>query len=502
MTARRAHPRHRIDNEGEPEPAFRFAPGAVLSVARRPGARGRQVGDHGVSAWGHPAGDPDVGTETVRSLLLAMRRGERSPREIFATSLHRAQSSEEFGAFLWIDEARPLAAGPERRSRDDEWLAGLPLGIKDNIDTSGVPTTAGSWVDRSRVPERDAAVWARLRRRGAVLLGKTHLSEFAYGGPNPRLPMPRNPQDPRRNPGSSSSGSAIAVAAGLVPGALGTDTGGSVRQPAAYCGVVGLKPTYDLIERDGVRPLSWTLDHVGILARTVTDAAILLQGSVRGRPDLVDRESLTLLRSGGRIRVGVDETSFVAMLQSEVGSALEAAGRALERGGLDLVPVTLPDLHAVRRAHTVILLAEAWSAYSARIQAGEDFGPAFREGVQHGKSVTAEDYLNACRHRTIVMRHLGEAFRFADVILTPTCPTTAPFLDELEDPLIRQARYHFTRLANFCGTPAISVPAGRDSEGMPIGLQLMGRPKGEALILEVARLLEDTVYRTGSSPRT
>jgi aspartyl-tRNA(Asn)/glutamyl-tRNA(Gln) amidotransferase subunit A len=396
------------------------------------------------------------------------------------------EANRNLNAFLWADPDRVIAMLPPRPSGP---LAGLPIALKDNIDTAGIPTTSGSMVDRDRVPSRDAAVWLRLRdSAGAVLLGKTHLSEFAYRSHHPALGWVRNPRNPDRATGGSSSGSAAAVAAGLVPAALGTDTGGSIRIPAAYCGIVGLKGTVGAVETTGVVPLSTTTDHVGVLARSVTDAAIVFQQASARRLDLVDPLTGGIRRPAPRsLRIGIERDFFVAGAQPAVLDGWERAARALEKAGCEMIPIRVPQAAGWRLAQRTILLHEAWTYHAPRLRTDAPYGPVFRAAVTRGSVITVNQYQQALRVRQEAIRFMASVFDNADVILTPTCPTVAPAKEEGTRSVLFN---RFTTLAAFAGLPAISIPSSTGYLGLPVGVQLIGAANAERKVVEVAALLE------------
>lgn len=374
------------------------------------------------------------------------------------------------------------------------------MSLKDNIDTAGIPTTSGSMVDIDRVPDADALAWSRLRDEGgAVLVGKAHMCEFAYRSHHPALGRVRNPHQPERATGGSSSGSAAAVAAGLVPTSIGTDTGGSVRIPAAYCGVVGLKGTYGEIETAGIVPLSPTMDHVGVLARSVTDAAIVFEQMVRHPMQLVDPESLEIQRPDPhRLKIGVDRGYFASQAQQGVLSGWSESVRLLQEAGCELVPVEVTQAARWRAAHKTILLSEAWGFHAHRLRSDAPYGSVFRTSVAVGSYITKRTYERALQVREEAKTSMTEILSTIDAMITPTCPTVAPPLDEGR----RRLSYtRYTTLAAFTGVPAISVPAGTNAAGLPIGVQLMAALHAEPPLLRVAVLLEDLLAQSATPPR-
>lgn len=423
---------------------------------------------------------------SARDLVTSLRRREVTPQEVAAAFLARIESRRDLNAFLWADPERVLEGAARSPSGP---LAGLPLAVKDNIEVGGIPTTSGSLVDRDRVPAADAAVWRRLREQGgAVLLGKAHLCEFAYRSHHPALGWVRNPANPARATGGSSSGSAAAVAAGLAPAALGTDTGGSVRIPAAYCGVVGLKGTSGLVETAGVVPLSTTMDHVGVLAGSIADAALVLEQMVASDLRLTDPGSLTVEPAEPRrLRVGVEEAYFTSRAQPGVLKARSRALRVLEGAGCRMVTVTLPEAARWRAAHRTILVKEAWDYHAERLMTSAPYGPVFRTSIEAGRRITPARYQRALRSRQRARSDLADAFRGFDVLLTPTCPSVAP----LEEEGRRKVDYtRYTTLAAFAGLPALSLPAGTGHLGLPVGVQLIAAFGQESALVRAGALLE------------
>ena len=425
---------------------------------------------------------------SVVELVRGLREGRLDPGQVLAEHVARIAAADELNAFLWAEPERLLA---EARRADvaGRPLAGLPVAVKDNIDTAGIPTTSGSPVDGGRVPATDALAWRRLRdERGATLLGKTHMSEFAYRSHHPALGWVRNPRRLDRATGGSSSGSAAAVSAGLAPAALGSDTGGSVRIPAAYCGVVGIKGTFGLVENDGLVPLSTTMDHIGVLARSVADAAIVFEQLPATALRLVDPESLAVREAEPReLRVGLERRYFLAGAQPPVVRAWARSVARLEEAGCRVSEIRLAAARRWRAAHKVILRHEAWEYHAARIHAGAPYGPVFRESMEAGAAITVREYERALGVRRAALDELDEVFRSVDVIVTPTCPTVAPAVEEGRRAL---AYTRYTTMAAFAGVPAASIPAGTGHLGLPIGVQLIAAKSAEATLFGAAALLE------------
>ena len=391
---------------------------------------------------------------------------------------------------------RELAAGRPRGK-----LHGIPIGVKDIIDVAGLPTTCHSRILLDNVAHQDAAVIARLRQAGAIILGKTATHEFAIGGPSFDLPFPpaRNPWNPDHHPGGSSSGSGAGVAGGLFPAALGSDTGGSVRNPASCCGIVGLKPTYGLVSRRGVFPLSYTLDHVGPLTRTVADAALLLDalaghdpadpGSV---PSPAGHFGAELERGVRDLRIGFvrhfHETDQPA--HPEMTAALEEAAFVLQAEGAEVRTITLPSLTEFAGVNRVILTSEAWSIHAPWLRARPgDYGQLSRRRLMPGAFIPAGDYVGAQRRRGQMIAAVEDAFRDVDVLLCASSMDPASRLDQPEETARtypRQARTPF----NVTGHPALAMMSGLSREGLPLSLQFVGRYFHEATVLRAARAFE------------
>jgi aspartyl-tRNA(Asn)/glutamyl-tRNA(Gln) amidotransferase subunit A len=385
-------------------------------------------------------------------------------------------------------------------------LAGVPLAVKDLFATKGVRTTGGSKVLAENVTKYDATAVARLRAAGAVLIGKLNMHEFAYGftNANPHYGDCRNPWDTARIPGGSSGGSAAAVAASLCLAALGSDTGGSIRQPAALCGIVGLKPTYGRVSRHGALTLSWTMDHAGPMTKRVVDAAAML-GVMAGH-DPNDETSVhlpvpdyaaTLEEPIAGLRLGIPREPFYATIEPDVAAAVDEALRVLEQRGARVVEVSLPHLDVIRGAHRAIIFAEASTYHDTWIRTrADEYGEDVRALVQAGLFLPATQYLAAQQARRRILAEWQTLWERFDVLVTPTSPIAATsfgaataLIDGQQHPLVRLYLDH-TLPFNLTGQPALSVPCGFTQTGLPIGLQLVGRPFDEALLLRVAHAYE------------
>jgi aspartyl-tRNA(Asn)/glutamyl-tRNA(Gln) amidotransferase subunit A len=382
-------------------------------------------------------------------------------------------------------------------------LHGVPWAPKDLYSTKGVRTTGGSKILADSVPDADATVVARLARAGAILLGKLNMHEFAYGpeGLNAHYGDARNPwsADAHRITGGSSSGSGAAVAAGLAPGSLGSDTGGSIRIPASLCGITGLKPTYGRVSRAGVLPLAWSMDHVGPMARSARDCALML-GAIAGYDPADATTSVLPVPDYGAaltgdvkgVRVGVLRAHFTDAAAPDVRAAVEAAAKELQRAGAVVDDVNLTQIAHVAPASAAIVASEALAYHAPWMRArAHDYQPDVRERLRMGAFVTGAHYVRSQQVRALVAREVDEALARRDVLLAPATPLTAPVLGERETQLgdgpsdVRAALLRCARPFNFSGHPACAAPCGFTAGGLPIGLQIVGRPFDEATVLRV-----------------
>jgi aspartyl-tRNA(Asn)/glutamyl-tRNA(Gln) amidotransferase subunit A len=429
-----------------------------------------------------------------------------SPTELVQALLRRIEHLQpKLHAFIRLDaEAamdaarvaeKELAAG---RSRGP--LHGIPVGIKDIIDVAGLPTTAHSKILVDNVATKDAVCVSKLRAAGAIVMGKLSTHEFAIGGPSFDLPFPpaRNPWNPRHHPGGSSSGSGAGLASGMFPLALGTDTGGSVRNPASVCGIVGLKPTYGLVSRRGVFPLAFTLDHVGPMTRTVADNALLLE-ALAGHDPQDPGSARTNARDFGAmldrgvagLRIGFvrhfHETDMPA--HPDVTAALEDVERILEVEGALVETVTLPKLSEFAGINRVILCSEAWSIHAPWLrERPQDYGALARRRLLPGAFMTAGDYVGAQRRRAELIAAVNDKLRDFDVLMCASSMDPASEIDDAAETARtypRQARAPF----NVTGHPALAMMSGL-SGGLPVSVQFVGRYFEDATVLRVAAAYE------------
>jgi aspartyl-tRNA(Asn)/glutamyl-tRNA(Gln) amidotransferase subunit A len=473
----------------------------------------------------------DINLLTVGSTVTAIQE-----RQITATALAEKfyekidADNAKTNAYLTLAKERAMAQAARIDRIADKGdplpnLGGVPIAIKDVMSTRGVRTTAGSKILEKYVPAYDCTAVERLERAGAVILGKTNCDEFAMGSSNENSaygPV-RNPRDPQRVPGGSSGGSAACVAAGTAVAALGSDTGGSIRQPAAFCGVVGLMPTYGRVSRYGLIAFASSLDHIGPLTKSVKDAAILLQ-QIAGRdpldtttvdvpvPDFVSE----IERPVTRLRIGVPQEYFGEGLDPEVRKAVERCIQLLAKAGCEAVPVSLPHTAYAIPTYYVVATAEASSNLARydgvrygyrspkartlsemyRRSRDEGFGTEVKRRIMLGTYALSAGYydayyLKAQKVRTLLARDFQQVFERVDAVVTPTTPTPAFKLGEkTDDPLAMYLADIYTVTADLTGIPGISVPCGRSDSGLPIGMQILGKHFDEGTILRLGHALE------------
>lgn len=445
--------------------------------------------------------------QTCREILAAVQSGQLSARAAVDRALAAAEHyQQQWPVFITLtpELARRQA------NRVDQWLAagkqlplaGVPVAVKDLIDVQGVRTTCGSRVFENHVASNNATVVRKLVSAGAIILGKTNMHEFAFGftGENAAYGNCPNPWNRDRFSGGSSSGSALAVALGICPLALGSDTGGSIRLPAALCGLVGLKPTYGRVSRSGAVPLAWSMDHIGPLTKTAADAALVLKAIAgRDRSDPATARQLMvnfeaeLEKPLDGLTIGLPRAGFFDSLDPEVAGAIEAAAGVLAACGARLVEIRLPYLDEVLGAHRAIIFSEAAAVHRQWLdERAERYDPNIRRLLQAGLFLPAVDYIQAQRVRRAVRKAWSDVFRSVDCLLTPTAPTVAACFGQRSVALpggetsMLRACLGLTLPFNLTGHPAVSVPCGVSSENLPIGMQLVGKPFDEGMILRVA----------------
>jgi len=459
----------------------------------------------------------ELWAEPIEALAPRLRAGELSPVTLAETYLDRIRRYDAtLHSYICVsDSVLDDARDAEAEIKAGRWrgpLHGIPVAVKDNYLTADMPTTAGSTAPGLSFPRRDSAAAARLRSAGAILIGKTRTHEFAWGNVTPPV---ANPWDRERVPSGSSGGSAAALAAGLCAAALGSDTGGSIRMPASVCNVVGLKASFGRISRDGVVPHSWSLDHAGPLARTVGDAAHLL--NVLAGYDPADPACQTqpvpdytkaLDKPIEGLRIGVCRNHFFERNDLDVEHAVEQAIADLAGQGATVQDFRVPLLDYGLGAIFAIELASSTAYHDASLRAGRaaHFQPDVRTLVEIGRFVTAADYLKAEQYRTVLMDEFRKVFENVDVVVTPTTPITAWKIGDWHVEVggrqesVLAASWRFTYPFNLTGLPAVSVPCGFDRRGLPIGLQIAARPYDEMTLLRVAHAYERTHDWTNRTP--
>jgi aspartyl-tRNA(Asn)/glutamyl-tRNA(Gln) amidotransferase subunit A len=447
----------------------------------------------------------DLTFSSIREVGTSYERGRLRPVEVVQALLRQINQHEErLNAWVTVLHEQTLVEA-KRAERDFQAglaigpLHGIPVALKDNMDTAGIRTTCAARILKDNVPKDNATVVTQLREAGAILVGKNNLLEFAYGIVHPDFGQCNNPWDPNRTAGGSSSGGSASVAAGQVYAALGTDTGGSIRIPASYCGIVGFKPTYGLVSRHGVFPLSWSLDHVGPLARTVEDAAIVL-GAIAGRdpkdptsidtpsdlnPDTLDDFSLD------GVKIGLIPQHLNDDLLPGVRKTFDGAVDVLKQAGAQVRDVNIPDIMQCDEALFPLIAPEATFIHEKWLrERPEDYAPMTRKQLEMGLEISAVEYVRWQQFRLRLIEQFREVFKEVDVIINPTVAWVAPE----EDPAVAgdegviEARR--TAPYNITGMPAITVPCGFAEDDLPAGLQIAGPWLRDQLVLQVARAYE------------
>jgi len=452
----------------------------------------------------------EIGYTTIRELGKRYRARQLSPVEVTRAMLARIEKLDPaLNAFVTLTADRALAdaraAEEYLRRGDDRPLLGIPVAHKDIYCTRGIRTTGGSALLADWVPDEDATCVQRWQAAGTVMLGKLITHEFAFGlqFPGHRFPPARNPWNRDHIPGGSSSGSGAALAAGLVHGATGSDTGGSIRGPAAFCGIVGLKPTYGRCSRAGVLTLSWTLDHTGPMARTVEDCALLLQ-PLAGHDPLdpassrapIDDYLATIGRDVRGLRIAVPRNFFFEGVDPEVARAFEEAMVTMRQLGVEVRDVQIPSL-AAAPSFLLIMLAEAYAYHERDLRTHPElYGNVLRERLMAGGLVTASEYVQAQRIRAQIAHEVAAVLREVDMLATPTALFPAlPFTRAL-DPELGFPRSNMPPF-NITGSPTLALPCGFSSSGLPLSLQLSGRPFEESTVLRAGHAYEQaTTWHT------
>ena len=449
---------------------------------------------------------------TIREAAEGLRARRFSAVELATAALARIdRHNSTLRAFITVTAGQAL----EQARQADRELAGgkdrgpfhgIPVALKDLFATRGVRTTAGSRVYENYLPEINATVVEKLLAAGAVLLGKLNMHELAYGttSANPHFGAVRNPWNPEHSPGGSSGGSGAAVATKMVFMAMGSDTGGSIRIPASFCGTVGLKPTYGRVSRYGVLPLGFSLDHVGPLTRSVRDAALALNaiaGHDRRDPTTSRRPVVDYVPdedcSMRGVRIGFPDSFFFERLDADVESAVRGAMARAESLGAVVKPVRLPDIPALNAIARIVLLSEASAVAEPYAEDRSLFGADVLALLDQGRLVPAADYINAQRLRRKMRREFDEVWNEVDCLITPGTPSPAPRIGDTtvrlggRDEDVRLASMRLVRGVNALGYPALSLPCGLSASGLPLGMQIIGPAFEEALLLRIGAALED-----------
>jgi aspartyl-tRNA(Asn)/glutamyl-tRNA(Gln) amidotransferase subunit A len=440
---------------------------------------------------------------TISSALEFIRGQKISARDVAEACFHQIERlNPTLNAFITVIDIEEAinAQSPTNKSATANALRGIPIAVKDLFETAGVRTTIGSKFFADHIPEQDAFVVDKLKQAGAIVMGKTNTHEIALGitGNNPHYGTARNPWNITRIPGGSSSGSAIAVATGMALGALGTDTGGSIRIPASLCGVVGFKPTFGRVSLRGVFPLSWNLDHVGPLANCVRDAALLLQ--LIAVYDAADPASVKMLTGdylghlmddmkGRKIALGIGE--FIETSDPEVVKSIRQAANVFESFGCKVQEENVDWLREAALANKIMTQSDGAAVHRDRLKEHpEMFGEDIRRRLEEGAKTTSTEYILARRTQAEVRKRFELFFETYDFLLTPTTPITAPTI-EGHDAVEQAGRLtRFTAPFNLAGLPALSLPCGFSKEGLPIGLQIIARAWGDFKVLNAGYAFE------------
>ena len=460
----------------------------------------------------------DITELSLVKIAEGVREGNFSAVEVLQSFLKKiAEKEDDLNAFITVNSAGALAQAKKIKKGQKGRLLGVPIALKDNISTQGLRTTAGSKIIEDYIPPYNATVVAKLLIEGAVILGKTNMDEFAMGSSteNSAYGVTHNPHDLTRVPGGSSGGSAAAVAARLAPAALGTDTGGSIKQPAAFCGVVGLRPTYGAVSRYGVIALTSSLDQVGSLAKTVADVRTVFE-VIAGR-DPYDATSVETVSKEPKelksLRIGIPKEYFSEGLDPEIAARVKKVGEFLEKQGATVQEVSLPHTGYGLAVYYIITPSEASSnlarfdgiRYGVRVEnssieelvsrsRGKGFGSEPKRRIILGTFALSSGYadqyyLRAVKVRSLIAQDFERAFEKVDLLLTPTAPTVAFKIGEKKDPLSMYLSDIFTIPANLAGLPGLSVPAGT-VKNLPVGVQLLGPKFSENMLFEVGEAIE------------
>ncbi|MCO7174883.1 amidase [Sporolactobacillus kofuensis] len=449
--------------------------------------------------------------EDIRKISLQLKSGSISSVEITEKMLDRIHKLDPaLNAYIQVMDGSALE---QAKKADDEIirgnirgpLHGVPIAIKDIFETKGSITTAGSKVLSKWKPAQDAVVVSKLKDAGAVIIGKTNLHEFAMGSTteNPHYGPTRNPWNLTKIPGGSSGGSAVAVAAGMCYGALGTDTGGSIRLPSSLCGIVGLKPTFNLVNRKGCVPLSWSFDHIGPMARTVDDCALILQVIVD--PKMIQNHGLDLSIENihtikhRSIKIGICKEYFFDGIEEEIQMIVEQAMYDLEAIGIQFIDIKIPGIAEGLNAQKIISKSEAYTFHKNTFEKyPNDFGKDVQFRLNSGSKVLASEYIEAQRVRRSFLENVKEAMKECDYILSPTHSITPFDVGERspEESINNIFDLGKTPIGNLLGYPVLTVPCGFSSKKLPVGMQIIGKPYSEDQLLSIGKHYEEEHHWT------
>ena len=449
---------------------------------------------------------------TIEAFGRRLRAGEITSTQATEECLQRIEADNpRLNAFILVmaEDARRQAREADRElaaGRDRGALHGVPISLKDIFDVRGVPTTAASRVREGHVADRDAPAVAHLRQAGAVIIGKANLHEFAFGTTNEDSAFgpARNPHDPSRSPGGSSGGSAASVAAGMAFASIGTDTGGSIRIPAAACGIVGLKPSLGEVSTDGVVPLSRTMDHVGPLAQSVTDACLVYH-ALLGDAHAMPPAPMPL----HGLRLAVPRTYFCDLLDDEVRARFEASLDRLRAAGVHVDEIAIQHAADIGPVYLHIVLSDAAAYHASALESmAERYTPNVRMRLEMGRYLLAEDYVRALAGRDMLKREVDAALAQHDALILPSLPIPAPPLGASSVPVgkttepVRNVMLRLTQPFNVTGHPAIAIPSGQTSTGLPCSVQLVGSRAQTDALLKVALACEPQIMSADSPPRS
>ena len=442
--------------------------------------------------------------QSILEIAALIQSGKISPVELTQIMLNRVKVNEpqlHSYAYLMEEAALKAAKTAEKEIQVGHYrgpLHGIPIAVKDLCYTQGIPTKGGLKVLEDFIPEYDASVVSKLLDAGSIILGKLHLTEGAVGGYHKQFPIPRNPWGDNLWPGGSSSGSGVAVAAGLCYGALGTDTGGSIRFPSMACGITGLKPQYGRVSRYGILPLAETMDHVGPMTRTVADSALLLQAiSGKDTRDLttIEDDLPDMMKAIGKsltgLKVGYDPVYATEGVDADLTKAIETAMEQLLTLGAEIIEITVPDVNLLRENWKTICTYEAATAHASNYPSrAAEYGAFFRDFLEYGYNTSKKQYSDAMQYRSEFSQEFAACLSQVDALLCPGggVPFDFPLelgyqsMDKIRQHMNPYAYFQFTIPANFSGLPALSLPCGLSAEGVPYTMQFVGNQSGEATV--------------------